>query len=112
VVRCWVATPHTTQSLRREKKNLQEVYEKRPGGRMPGWEKAARSSLVKHMFWMHGKFTMPPGTDRLTLEQLERIHDIMHRDGYMCPPHKHKDGEVKLKYGEDYLHNLVEAVRG
>ena len=79
---------------------------------MPIGEKAARSSLMRHMFRMHGQFTMPLGTDRLTLEQLEKMHDIMHRDGYMCPPHKHKDGEVKLKYGEDYLYNVLEAVRG
>lgn len=55
----------------------------------------------------------------MTVEQLEELHDLLHMDGYMCPPHEHDAsedlwtlGNVQLKYGEDYAKDLIAAVKG
>lgn len=65
------------------------------------------------MYHMHGKFQTAQGM-RLSYENLLAIHEAMHLDGYMCPPHSHKKGEVakvKLKYGENYLQELADRAR-
>jgi hypothetical protein len=80
---------------------------------MPGIVKTYRTELVKHLYHMHGKFTIS-SEQPLEVEILEGIHEDMHLDKYACPPHKHETteeafelGEIKLKYGPDYLQEIV-----
>lgn len=72
-----------------------------------------RSALMRHLHQMHGCYQSQQG-DRLTLEQLEKVHEAMHMDDYACPPHSHRHGivdNIKLTYGENYLRNVIEGIK-
>lgn len=80
-------------------------------------QKEFRKALASHLHHMHGKFQMIPGLN-ITDEELERIHEMMHKDEHACPAHEHKKpgpydlGKIKLKYGKDYVEQLIGAIRG
>tara|TARA_R100001377_G_C3107020_1_gene81170 strand:- start:95 stop:349 length:255 start_codon:yes stop_codon:yes gene_type:complete len=78
-------------------------------------QRSFRKELAQHMWHMHGEFR---NTLDLTTEELESVHDMMHRDEYGCPAHSHGEsgpysiGKVKLKFGKRYIEKMVEALRG
>lgn len=85
--------------------------------RMNEEEKEYRKLLFQHLWHMHGEFRAIPGERSLTIEELEKIHEMMHVDKYACPPHEHKDkgpydlGKIKLALGKGYIEMLRKEVR-
>lgn len=71
-----------------------------------GW-KTHRSELRSHIRHFHGEF---PTDGIKTVDKLEDVHEALHIDGYMCPPHSHdkETREVKIDVPDDY----VDLIRG
>lgn len=84
-------------------------------------EREYRRALISHMHQMHGAFNVHlvavDGETYIALETLEKMHQMMHTDGYACPPHEHKNegpydlGKIKLKLGKGYL-KMIRKVAG
>jgi hypothetical protein len=70
---------------------------------------------------MHGGFNVMQvaieGEYYVPLETLEKMHEMMHKDGYACPPHEHKNpgpydlGKIKLTLGKGYI-KMIRKVAG
>jgi hypothetical protein len=81
-------------------------------------EREFRRELLQHLHAMHGRLTVDQaGGGGLTLEILEKMHRMMHTDGYACPPHEHKNpgpydlGKIKLTLGKGYI-KMIRKVAG
>lgn len=79
-------------------------------------ERQHKSALHSHLYQMHGHFRVHNG-GALTLEQLERLHEVFHLDDYMCPPHEHEEhydleiGNIVYQLGRGYPERAVERSR-
>lgn len=86
--------------------------------RMTEDEKSLRKALVQHLWHMHGEFGTASVGPHLDLQTLEKVHDMMHTDGYACPPHEHKSpgpydlGKIKLTLGKKYIETIVKVAGG
>lgn len=79
-------------------------------------EKEFRTEMSRHLYHMHG-FSAQKG-QKISLEQLEQLHELLHVDEYALPPHSHSKagayeiGSIELTNGDNYILELVLAVRG
>lgn len=80
--------------------------------------KVYRTAIRSHLLHFHGEVAFHRMSPLLrTVDELEAFHAELHREVYMCPPHKHKDegvydlGKIKLIYGEDFLNMLASSIK-
>lgn len=82
--------------------------------RMTEAEREFKRELTQHLWHRHGEFR---NETNLSLEHLEKLHQMLHTDNYACPPHEHKDagpydlGRIKLTMGKGYL-KMIRKVAG
>jgi hypothetical protein len=71
-----------------------------------------RRILNRHLLSMHGQTILSTLGKTLTVEQMEKFHELLHFDDYACPPHDHDavTGEVEMTYDDDYLQGLIKMI--
>lgn len=75
-------------------------------------EREARSWINKHLFQMHQVNTSMLGV-HLEVEQLFKLHSMLHMDDFALPPHTHADEDVRsISPGVpvNYLKELVDMI--